>query len=600
MDDLVTQLGLLLTQTRFARRTLEDIERSTAQYGTSAFTSAVTPAAALGSPPLLDGALKVHVVNIRELTPGSGFGDLLSGVFGGVGSFVGNLFGGLVGGTIGSIKLIDAIGTIHSLAGRIERIIDKLGLGKAPPSPVAAPPARAGAPQAAGGQPDFLATLATVRGKFDAVTALLRAAAGGPGAPPSAASAPLGAPDATLWKAWVDSLTSAIDAATRLVGGLIVAVPTAIASVSWLLDRLPDVRDAISDALRFIVRDVLVLRGAVIVLALDTIAMIARVAAMTVRTLAATVSETLTALFAALAKLLDGALQLGGVLGGAVTGTVNELLGWLVPTVDKILRNLGELRIFRVLARLVDVLPALLALTGGGTNPAKPAGTAANPADPARPPLPAPPPPPNLAMIMAKVGADAQAATDRLTEAAEELVDQPTAKLRAGLTTFAEKLDEAAINEVALSGTSLAKRLQTLGARTSSTAEMLIPAVPVRAETGFGPIAAAYGQWLATGGLRTLLDSMKTYFTTPPERSQPVDRQPATERAPVVRIDEVVIDIAPPPAAPAPEPPDVPWGPGDFPIERPDDDVERLARQQMLDDIRGARGRRRPYVPASG
>ena len=39
-----------------------------------------------------------------------------------------------------------------------------------------------------------------------------------------------------------------------LVGGLVVAVPTVVAGVSWLFDRLPDFRDAIVDTLRFVVK----------------------------------------------------------------------------------------------------------------------------------------------------------------------------------------------------------------------------------------------------------------------------------------------------------------------------------------------------------
>jgi hypothetical protein len=606
MDEVITQLGLLLTQTRFARRALEDIERATAQYGSYPFTAALgTSGAAFGSPPLLDGALRV--VNIGDLAPASGFGDTVAGLLGGVGSFIGNLFGGAVGGTLGSMKLVAAIPTINTLAGRIERIIDKLGLGQgqaasATPAGATVTPGAAAAatPPAAGGQSEFLAQLSSLRGKFDAVTSLLQAA-NGPGSPGGATAVTppvVAAPDAERWRAWVDSLTMALEAATRLVGGLIVAVPTAIAALSWLFDRLPDFRNAITDTLRFVVRNVLLLRGAVIVLALETIAMIARVAAMAVRTLAATVNDALAALFAALAKLLDGALQLGAVLGKAITDTVNQLLNWLVPTVDKILRNLGELRVFRLIARLIDVLPALLAL--GGNKTAKAAGTAENPAVEGRPPLPAPAPP-DLAAIMNQVSADAKAVTDKITDASRQLVDKPTTALREGLTTFAQQLDEAAIKEAELSDTNLAKRLDTLGTRATESAKMLLPVEPAHAETAFHPIAAAYGQWLATGGLAQLLDSMTTYFTTPPSHPEATTRSRDAESVPVVQIDEVVIDIAA--AKPLDASPDsVPnmWGPGDFPLSRPDDELDRITGQQRLDEIRGSRLQRRRHVPVFG
>ena len=59
-DDLLTNIGLMLTQVRYARRALEDIERSTARYAGFAFASALSAGPAFGAPPMLDGALKVR------------------------------------------------------------------------------------------------------------------------------------------------------------------------------------------------------------------------------------------------------------------------------------------------------------------------------------------------------------------------------------------------------------------------------------------------------------------------------------------------------------------------------------------------------------
>jgi hypothetical protein len=134
VDELITQLGLLLTQTRFARRALEDIERATATYGTFAFSSVITAGPKFGEPPLFDGALKVHVVNINDLAPGRGFGDFLQGLLGGLGSFVGNLGGGLVGGTLGSYNIAKSMPTILAIADRIESILKLIGVGAVDPT----------------------------------------------------------------------------------------------------------------------------------------------------------------------------------------------------------------------------------------------------------------------------------------------------------------------------------------------------------------------------------------------------------------------------------------------------------------------------------
>lgn len=619
MDDVVTQLGLLLTQTRFARRALEDIERATARYGSFAVTAAVASSGGgVAAPPMIDGALRVHVVNISDLAPGSG--DTVTGLLGGIGSFLGNLVGGAVGGTVGSITLAASLNTINTLAGRIERIITKLGLGQTPAQSAAGATeaaakntagsggaAGAATPAPAGTKLEFLAQLESLQGKFNAATALLQAANGAPPGPGGAVGpTALDAPGGAAARSWVDSLTTTLDAATRLVGGLIVAIPTAVAALAWLLDRLPDLRNAITETLRFVVRNVLVLRGAVIVLAFETIAMVARVAAMAIRTLAATVNEALAALFAALAKLLDAALELGGVLGNAVTKTINELLSWLVPTVYEVLWKLGELRLFRVIERLINAASDL-SRTISQMFPDKDKQGAAGKSGSQEPvQLPKPPEPPNLSAIMTKAAADAKAATDKLTGASRELVDKPTTALRNGLSDFGKSLDEAAIKESKLSGTALAGQLASIGEKSKNAADALLPGAAatgkdnvwdrLRSQTPFHPIAAAYGQWLAGGGLTQLLDSMSTYFATPPPGSGTA-AGPGVETAAVVEIDEVVIDITPAaPQARTPETHETPWSPQEYPMTR-SSELDRIEKQRRLDEWRGIRGQRRPHVP---
>ena len=103
-DQIVAQMGLLLSQVRYSRIALEHIERATTRYaGIALSIPGGGGAAALGAPPLIDGALKVYVVNINDLTAGPGIGDMLAGVIGGAGRFLGGFAGGLAGGALSGV-----------------------------------------------------------------------------------------------------------------------------------------------------------------------------------------------------------------------------------------------------------------------------------------------------------------------------------------------------------------------------------------------------------------------------------------------------------------------------------------------------------------
>jgi len=127
MDELISQIGLLLTQLRFARRALEDIERSTARYGGVTFAVAVAAGPKFGEPPLLSGALKVHVTNINDLTAGGSVG-FFEGILGGIGRFFGGLAGGFAGGIIGGVSLWVWVGKLQDIVKGVNGILDRLGM----------------------------------------------------------------------------------------------------------------------------------------------------------------------------------------------------------------------------------------------------------------------------------------------------------------------------------------------------------------------------------------------------------------------------------------------------------------------------------------
>src|SRR5262245_43048732 len=121
MDEvIITQLGLILGQLRYTRRAVEDIERSTARYGGFTFATALAAGPRFGEPPMVNGALKVYVININDLAPGSGIGGFLEGLLGGIGRFFGGFAGGFVGGTIGGAALPLLIVQLNELADKID------------------------------------------------------------------------------------------------------------------------------------------------------------------------------------------------------------------------------------------------------------------------------------------------------------------------------------------------------------------------------------------------------------------------------------------------------------------------------------------------
>ncbi|WP_432949906.1 hypothetical protein ACQPXM_17695 [Kribbella sp. CA-253562] len=611
---LITQLGLLLTQTRYARRALEDIERATSAYATFTFTSVIAAGPRFGEPPLFDGALKVHVVNISDLAPGGGFGDFLEGLLGGVGRLIGNIPGGLIGGTISSYSIVGSLPTIHAIAVRVENILAMIGMRATDPVGKAISGARG---EPVGGS-TLLAQLAAIKAAVDSLTGLFAAASGRP-EPAAGMPEPVTA-DGTRWLRLLDSATATLSALSRLADGLIIALPIVVGSISWLIARLADIRLALAETLRFLLRQALMLRGLVAVTVFDTLAMVARTAAGVLGILQATVGSVLGSVFEMVREALLAVFDLAGVLGEAIKKTVDALLNWLVPTVDVILRNLGDLRVFRVLTHVIRILPAILpvvyelakdhpiqdrtvldrlndAAQLPFLDPTRPGGVAVTA------PV-TPPEAPNLRAILtdpALVGR-ATGALDRIQQVTQDGLRISGDAVTSGLRDIGGKLDRAAAEEAAVSNSSLAKRLDEVRDRSAELSGQLVVGEKIRTGTGLEAIADAYEKWLTGGGLDTLLGTITRHFASTEGRAgvpaaaaatAVLDRPRAT-----VQIDEMIIEVggaAPAPesprAEPAPEPPG-PLGPGDFPLPADRDDIERHARMWFDFGQRdGGRGR---------
>jgi hypothetical protein len=640
-DALVGQLGLLLTQTRSARRALEDIERATTNYGTFNFTSVVTAGPKFGAPPLYDGALKVHVVNISDLAPGGGFGAFLQGLLGGAGAFVGNLAGGFVGGTIASPLIAWHLKTIHQIATRVEHIMEMLGLGKAAESAEAAKsaqgkgadPAAAAAEAAKAGTPPVPQTLppaateqpSTARmdnlaGIMDGITGVFRAAAGKPPRKAEVANAPLGA-DAESWLALGARAHGIVAALSRLVDGLIITLPLLLGAFAWLITRLADIRQAIAETLRFALRNTLLLRGSLAVVTFDTLAMVARMGANVVGILAKALDSILAALFDTVREALFATMDLATVLGQAVASTVDKLLNWLVPAVDTILRNFADLRAFRVLTHVIRILPAIippLYALANDKNPMPPEQAKAltdaagidflDALTPGRPGATGadakPPPPPDFGAILSdKTTKDMVAAPiARFKQVTQDGVKAVAGAAQTGMTDLAARADTSALSEARLSDATLDKNLKQVQEHSVELANNLVVGEAIAPGGKLQEIADAYGKWMTGGGMDTLLNRITDHFTGDRGRKGVPDAITGSggqnRPAATIRIDEVIIEVTggPPPVTVPVQPPagaaSGPLGAADFafppPAER--DYMELDARMRADYALRGGRG----------
>lgn len=564
-EEIITQLGLILTQLRFTRRAVEDIERSTARYGGFTFATALAAGPRFGEPPMVSGALKVYVVNINDLAPGGGIGGFLEGLLGGVGRFFGGFLGGIVGGTLSGVALPVIIGQLDRLAARIERILALLGIGTRPgPAPGATPEqARA---ETAGGGLNLAATLAQVERVANTFTALFQAASSGPETAARTSSFP-STPGGERWLAMLTAASAILTGISHVVDGLVLLVPILIGALAFVITRLDDVKLAFMDMLQFVLRNVLLLRGVVLTTLFDTVAAAARLAANVLGILATAVERILGSLFTMVGTLLEVAVEAIRFIANGLQRTIDALLRWLVDTAFVVLTRLGDTLVFRFIVHVVQLLPEVIpplwelkfgkTFTGAITAP-----PIAPPAFPgATAPLPAFP---DLAAIITPsataFGASVTTAAGTLTREMRGIFGTAGS----ALASLSGSLERAAAGE-ARASERLGEHYRTVRDRSRDFAAALTPAVEAaRREpaTGFEAIAQAYESWLGTGGLDTLLGTITEHFRRGPTTGAAAagslpgavtagavgERPRAT-----IEIDAITIEIAPPPTgAPAP------------------------------------------------
>ena len=558
-EELVTQMGLLLTQMGKVATALDQISQATARYAGFAFAEAFTPGGRFGAPPVRDGALLVHVVNLRDLVASSGVAGFFEGLLGGIGRFFGGLIGGVVGGTIAGVALPVMIGMVSSIVSDIDRIIERLGVGGASGSP-AQPGAATSSPTSMTGQIDEMRDILSL------VTGLFEAA--GSGAPDERRRELIATPQAQQWQAMLLTVQRIVEGVTRVVRGLIILVPILVGSLALLIEKLDAIKLAFVEMLSFIVRNVLILRGVVLVTVFDLLGAAARLVAGLVGVIGTMVQGLLRSLFDLAATVLEGALSVFRFLAGALQRTVNGLLRWLVDTLFVVLARFGDLRVFRLVTHLVQVMPAVLPplyeLLRGSSPPLTPTQVSALNAaaalalpSPAIPSTTLPstllPAMPNPADLVAPGAAVATLRTDlgNLRDGLIRGVGDLTTSVQNGFAGLAARFDQMVRDEVDHSRSDYADRLRTVRENSAAFADAFSAAeraVRERPASGLEAIAAAYEQWLSGPGLTTLLGQITDFFRDTPAGDttslpgqivgSPVDRPRAS-----IEIDEVVIDL---------------------------------------------------------
>lgn len=612
--EILAALGLLLTQVRVSRRALEDVQRSTARYGGFEFARAFAEGARFGQPPMFDGALMVHVVNINDLAPGNSFGGFIEAIFGGIGNFFGNLIGGVVGGTLSGFRLHEMLGRMERIVANIRQIVERLGIGQRPAAEQPAAPAAEA--QAQSGE-SLLTTLDGIRQTVREVTALFQAAGSGPGDGGAAAARTSQLPmtqTGERWMAILNGVNIFLDRTGRLLDGLILLIPMAIGGISFLIANLGGMRRAILETIQFILRIALILRGVLLTVAFETVASAARLAASIVGILGETIQSVLRAIFGIVGSLLEAAFDALETLTNALQAIVRSLLQWLVDGVFNVLRAIGELTVFRTIDHIARILPsvltALYVLKTGAAASDPLVGMLTSAHQAAFPPGGASPSGagadgtgaitsggtsttsqiigefPTLQDIIDPLGATLRSAVSATGSVVEQGAERSINSMRQALTGVAGRFEAEAGREAQFSRGILDRHGQLIRERAGTLADAIT--APIAAEgppTGLEAIANAYESWLSGGGLNSLLGQVDAHFRNPPagtaEPSGALRLLRGDYDRPRARVEIDRVEIVIDPAAGEPEPVEEPptgYGPGDYPL-RSDEDVWLAVRR---------------------
>jgi hypothetical protein len=562
MDELIHQIGLLLSQLRVARRAIEDIERSTARYNSFAFASALSAGAKFGEPPMFGGALKVWIVNINDLAPGAG-GGFLQQLLGGIGSFFGNFTGAVPGSLLASLSLPGMISNLQKIADSVERILIRLGINMNDKDKNKDDKSK----EPTG--PSLIDTLNGWKDVFNVFTALFLAAGKDPAeAQKTSDSRSAGAQQ---WLAILQSASALVDGIDRVVRGLTLLIPIVIGALAELITQLGRIKLELIDLVQFVLQEVFLLRGVILVTIYDTLAVVARVAASVLGILSVGLASMADSIFTIFSFVFEGVIAAIRTLADGLQTTVSKVASWLVDVIGGALGTIGDSLVFQQIAYTIRVLPDILphlvvALQGEGalSNLSEEKLKAARGV-----PLPdfgakglsgADLPLPPLISASLLPGQDYQKLTKSVTEAihGSQREFRSTFDIATGtLNGISKQLDDAAKDKdfagaLKSHTTDLQNSSKTLaGALADSQKAAEAAAAEGHPASGLETIAKAYEQWLTEGGLKDVLTYVTDYFKKPGAadaiKDQAVAPTAVTQPRATVDIQDMIIEIQAPP-----------------------------------------------------
>jgi hypothetical protein len=543
-EELITQMGLLLSQVRFSRLALENIERSTSKYAGLSITLAGAGTAALGAPPLLNGALKVHVVNLGDLA-GASLGDTIFGILGGAGRFLGGFFGGLVGGTVSGFAFPYTVGQINSITKNITELLTLLGAK--------------GEQTSDKGGTGFLGMLESLNGTLDKVRDVLTGATSAPGE--------AGALNVEKWVELARQVKP-------IINGLIIVAPLLTGTLASVLNRLPGIQNGVLDLLEFAVRNALRLRAVVFAVVIDTVALAGRLVSGVLGIVSTAVGNVIGSVFLVIRTALDAALEIIRLLGPGLATTVNQLIDFLNNDVVGTLNAIGDTALVKLIwhftLTLPLILPALAHIKGitlskeetDALEEAKKLGKAAS-TTAARPTILSRFP--DFSTLISD--ADRKAAMSKLDDLGTKIKTE-TASAFGSASGAVTKSAALISKELAGMDAGLDKELKTrldeAGKQADSVGAALAKAKA--AKSGLpqvDEVAKRYEEWLAAGGLAGLMTAVRAQLdldaaAKPPEESivgRAALTAPAATPKPVpVEIDRIEIRLVKPKKEGAPKP----------------------------------------------
>jgi len=514
---IVTELGLLLNQVRFSRLALENIERSTARYAGLAVALSGGGAAAIGAPPLKDGALRVYVVNLGDLA-GPSAGDLILGVLGGAGRFLGGLVGGLVGGTVGGVVLpFKSMDDIARITESLSRLYNLYLWAEAKAD-------KDKKPDGGAEEPSSAATYLAIVVKLPPVLA-----------------------------------------------GLTVVLPLLTGTVASLLNRVPQIKNVVLDVLEFAVRNALRLRAVIFAVVVDGVALAGRLVAGVLTIMAKAVDDILASIFRVVRSALEAVFELMRILGPGLKRTIDQFINFLNNDVVGTLNAIGDTALVKLVwhftLTLPLVLPALARIKGITLTKAESDALTTAQALRPRASMSAPRPTiiskfPDASALAGK--AERDAAFLRLEKLGVDITLEADAAF--GAATGAVRKSAGMIEaELGTADAKLKKELESRLADAKTDSDKLAGAMKEAKQASSGlpqvdRIAEAYEKWLTTTGLSGLMGAIKRELVADaagPQRDSALlgkvvdgpDRPPPSVP---VEIDKITIQLVKPSTPPAP------------------------------------------------